>query len=227
MSGRVGSITTDIIADGLVFNMDAANRASYPKTGTTATNTINNSTGTLQSSGMFENINSGVFNFDGATNYIDFGNPTELQITGTLTISFWFKSTNTGYQFLVSKDDATNSCFGVGLRQQKIYATIYSSGLTDIQTTTTWVDGNWHNVVFIFTPSTSMEIFVDGNSEVIETTSIPASIDNDSVNLNIGRRVNSSRYYTGIIPNAHIYNRALSANEVLHNYNALKGRFGL
>jgi hypothetical protein len=151
------------------------------------------------------------FNFDGSDDYIDFGNPTELQITGILTISFWFKSTNTGYQFLVSKDDGTNSCFGIGLRQQKIYATIYSSGLTDIQTTTTWVDGNWHNVVFVFTPSTSMEIFVDGNSEVIETTSIPASIDNDSVNLNIGRRVNSSRYYTGIIPNTQIYNRALSA----------------
>ena len=47
MSGRVGSITTDIIVDGLVFNMDAANRACYPKTGTTATDTINNINGTL------------------------------------------------------------------------------------------------------------------------------------------------------------------------------------
>ena len=33
--------------------------------------------------------------------------------------------------------------------------------------------------------------------------------------------------YDGIIANSQIYNRALSANEVLHNYNALKGRFGL
>ena len=41
MSGRVGSITTKITADGLVFNMDAANRACYPKTGRTATDTIN------------------------------------------------------------------------------------------------------------------------------------------------------------------------------------------
>jgi hypothetical protein len=224
MSGRVGSITTGIVSDGLVFNIDAANRASYPKTGTTVTDTIGSINGTI-SGASFETINNGVFSFDGSDDYIDFGNPTELQITGILTISFWFKSTNTGYQFLVSKDDGTNSCFGIGLRQQKIYATIYSSGLTDIQTTTTWVDGNWHNVVFVFTPSTSMEIFVDGNSEVIETTSIPASIDNDSVNLNIGRRVNSSRYYTGIIPNTQIYNRALSSTEVLHNYNALKDRF--
>jgi hypothetical protein len=33
--------------------------------------------------------------------------------------------------------------------------------------------------------------------------------------------------YNGALGPLHIYNRALSANEVLHNYNALKGRFGL
>tara|TARA_R110001606_G_scaffold366977_1_gene522337 strand:- start:29 stop:226 length:198 start_codon:yes stop_codon:yes gene_type:complete len=37
MGGRVGSITTEIIEDGLVFNMDAANRASYPIQRTLAT----------------------------------------------------------------------------------------------------------------------------------------------------------------------------------------------
>ena len=41
MSGKIGSITTDIVADGLVFNMDAANRASYVEFNTTSFNTIN------------------------------------------------------------------------------------------------------------------------------------------------------------------------------------------
>ena len=40
MGGRVGSITTEIIEDGLVFNMDAANRASYIPDATTTFNTI-------------------------------------------------------------------------------------------------------------------------------------------------------------------------------------------
>jgi hypothetical protein len=34
-------------------------------------------------------------------------------------------------------------------------------------------------------------------------------------------------YFTGYIPNTQIYNRALSATEVLQNYNATKTRFGL
>ena len=40
MSGRAGEIITDIVEDGLVFNMDAANRASYPKIGIKTFNTI-------------------------------------------------------------------------------------------------------------------------------------------------------------------------------------------
>ena len=39
MGGRVGSITTEIIADGLVFNADAANRASYIPNAAIAYNT--------------------------------------------------------------------------------------------------------------------------------------------------------------------------------------------
>ena len=48
-----GNISTNIIKKGLVFNMDAANRASYPKTSTTATDTINSLAGTFSSSPIF------------------------------------------------------------------------------------------------------------------------------------------------------------------------------
>jgi hypothetical protein len=34
-------------------------------------------------------------------------------------------------------------------------------------------------------------------------------------------------WYIGNMGSAQIYNRALSATEILHNYNALRGRFGL
>ena len=67
MSGRVGSITTGIIADGLVFNMDAANRASYPKTGTTVTDTINNLSVILTNGPEFQSSGNGSINFDGVS----------------------------------------------------------------------------------------------------------------------------------------------------------------
>ena len=74
MSGRVGSITTGIITDGLVFNMDAANRASYPQTGTTAIfNTINlTESGSFQADTQF-NETGGIksFQFDGVDDDMD------------------------------------------------------------------------------------------------------------------------------------------------------------
>ena len=50
---KFGSITTPIITDGLVFNMDAANRASYPRIGTTWFDTIGTNNGTLTNNPLF------------------------------------------------------------------------------------------------------------------------------------------------------------------------------
>ena len=90
---KVGSITTDIIKNGLVFNMDAANRASYPKTGTTATDTIGNNSCTLNGT-TFSNVNSGIFNFDGTNDFVSIsGGVSSLNFgTDDLTYSVWVKA---------------------------------------------------------------------------------------------------------------------------------------
>jgi hypothetical protein len=72
MGIRRGSISTPIIVDGLVFNMDAANRASYPKTGTTAFNTIDASNSGSLENGIeyFPDRYNGGFKWDAADSYI-------------------------------------------------------------------------------------------------------------------------------------------------------------
>ena len=55
-------------------------------------------------------------------------------------------------------------------------------------------------------------------------TSAPAS---DNTNFEIGRDNALSTILNANIASLQLYNRALSSTEVLHNYNALKGRFGL
>ena len=72
---RMGSITTDIVSDGLIFNMDAANRACYPKSGPTTHNTINAvNSGSFQDDTIFSTDQGGAFNFDGVDDYVDAGN---------------------------------------------------------------------------------------------------------------------------------------------------------
>ena len=79
MGIRRGSISTPIIVDGLVFNMDAANRASYPRTGTTITETINSAAGTFNGNTFVDNY-SGVIDFDGVDDLIEFGSNSNLDV---------------------------------------------------------------------------------------------------------------------------------------------------
>lgn len=53
------------------------------------------------------------------------------------------------------------------------------------------------------------------------------TIYDSGVSIGIGQGNTTLRFLKGNIYQTQLYNRALSAQEVLQNYNALKGRFGL
>ena len=88
---KFGSITTGIVSDGLVFNMDAANRASYIPDATTSYNTTD-----LSVSGSFINdptyisppTSASCWDFDGVDDYIDVSS---INLGLENTISFWIK----------------------------------------------------------------------------------------------------------------------------------------
>ena len=99
-----GNISTNIIKKGLVFNMDAANMGSYPRTGTTSTDTIGNISGTLNGT-TFISDNSGVFNFDGVDDKNNFGTILRFDHTSeSYTLSNWIKidTTSTDVKIFVS-----------------------------------------------------------------------------------------------------------------------------
>ena len=142
------------------------------------------------------NFHNYSFEYDGVDDYIDFGNPASLQITTDLSVSFWFKGSSTADQAIVAKDS-------LGLRCWAIWNNVYGAGnnlqfyisnsnsLTEVQTSANYNDGNWHNVICIFKPSTYLRIYVDGVLDGENTTSIPATIDNDAANLTVGAIVSS------------------------------------
>ena len=95
MGIRRGEITTNIIRNGLVFNMDAANRVSYVPNATTNKNTIN-----LSQTGSFINdtafisppISASCFSLDGTDAYISEQSTTEITSLGdSMTIQCFFK----------------------------------------------------------------------------------------------------------------------------------------
>jgi hypothetical protein len=233
MSGRVGSITTDIIAEGLVFNMDAANRAStIPSTTTTKTfNTVDTSiSGAFSADAEYDSstLLSPTFALDGTDDFIDVTKSSIFAFgTGGFTISMWIRGTNfntTPYlvDFRENQSESTIA-FYVNINSR---LEVYINGSTIIGGSgTTLSQDTIYNVVCTRNGSTL--------STHINGASADQSVSN-STNFNltrsplIGRRFNStSQYWNGNLGPIQMYDRGLSANEVLHNYNALKGRFGL
>ena len=233
MGIRRGSISTPIIADGLVFNMDAANRACYPRTGATTHNTINAvNSGSFQDDTSFSTNQGGAFNFDGVDDYIEIGSPIP-KATTEITINVWFKATG-----VPSNNDTAGGCLFVGSSNiehgpflsyswstEKIVFGIklnvtynYSAGFTQ---------NVIHNACVTFNRPT-LTCFKNGI--LVDTATQDSNVTYQGTLANrIGEWGYSSyqRNFNGQIYSTQIYNRALSSTEVLHNYNALKSRFGL
>ena len=244
MSGRVGSITTDIIADGLVFNMDAANRACYPKTGTTSFNTAN-----LTQSGSLENgvefiqppISASTWEFDGTDSYIEISQE-PLGLNKAISISSWCKTSKTlGYGVIINEYNwGSKANWLLQIKTSYIEWFVWHddtgtsrTSIEDHQTNSHNVaDGNWHNIVGTWDGTTNLngfKLFLDG-AEIFQTSSMVTGINTESVPATIGNASDQNSGYQpwdGAISSVQIYDRGLSSTEVLHNYNALKGRFGL
>ena len=243
---KYGSITTGIIADGLVFNMDPANRASYPKTGTTVTDTIDydksiSNTGTINNSNastFFSTDQKGIFLFDGIDDYIQVNGSTNAGlnrpgITNQITLETWCytKTFNVSYERIIARRLAATPLpymLGLSTTGGNKYG-FYLSGTSgygpgELTSATGVALNQWVHLVGT-SDNTTRKIYINGVLD--QSNSYSLGIYSTSIDLQIGRQLSGGYDYNGDVSAIRIYDRALSATEVLHNYNALKGRFGL
>ena len=235
-----GNITTNIIKSGLVFNLDAANRACYPKTGTTAIDTIGNVSGTISAATFIDN-NINAFDFDAIDDEIDFGNNFNFGNASTdspFSISSWWKMDNYVSFRAINKVGLSNSEYRIntlnsGLLKFTLYDNTNSNyiGFISDSDFSSYQD-NWINVVCTYDgSSTAGGCIAYVNGSVIATSTNTAGSYTAMHNLGQSFKIGKSAFSSvgsgtnGQIANTQIYNRALSSTEVLHNYNALKGRF--
>ena len=222
MGIRRGEITTKIVSDGLVFNMDAANRACYPRTGTTATDTIGNDSGTLNGTTVTYDTGSGVFNFDGSDDYINLGASADYAFgTNDFTICSWFNRTSTSAYEWIWGQGGTNFSWG---------QTNSNPGNPRV-----WINASYLDCTTAITLNTwqywtckreSGTVTFNLNGIDLNSGTLNGSIAAGSY-LYMGTFNIGQNHFSGDIGPVHIYNRALSAEEVLRNYNGLRGRFGV
>jgi hypothetical protein len=212
----------NIVTNGLVLYLDASNTKSYVS-GSTTWNDVSRSgnNGALINGPTFNSANGGSIVFDGTNDYVSFSSITN----NIYTIDFWYKmgGNDGSYGYFASSG---NNGFAIGEGGAGItYGQFYywnssvSTGLGSIPSTT-----NWNHICTLINVSTN-NIQIYGNGTQLSNS----TISNMSTSIsNIGRHITlNTHYLKGNLSSYKLYNRALSASEVLQNYNATKSRFGL
>ena len=235
MGIRRGSISTPIIADGLVFNMDAANRTSYPPQRAITISESGSCFNTLDTSqsGSFiadpqfitQPTSASCWEFDGVDDEIKV---TEITTATAFTLAYWAKLPNltTGAGYLFNKGGSNNHYYNsseilyIEATNTTSYIVTNSGGVPNV------FDNDWHYFV-ITKPSNvadGVNFYFDNEGPFAAAGSMAAASTfafTDIMHFPAG----SLPYAQGTLANIHLYNRALSTSDVLHNYNALKGRF--
>jgi hypothetical protein len=236
MAGRI-AYYGNIVKDGLVLNLDAGKRDSYPGIGT-AWNDVSGfqNNGTLINGPTFNSNNAGSIVFDGISDKIECASTPTLDLTSTISLEIMMYPTllnqncgllnkwttggggiNNSYAFYLGQD-STNSRYGFIIFQSNNIG-VYLLPSTNYSINT------WTHIVCTADGST-MRIYKDGVVDPL-TRTYNGTIKSTTKKLVIGslREEDSIYNYTGRVGFSRIYNRALSATEVLQNYNATKGRY--
>ena len=230
-----------VVTDGLVLCLDAANKRSYPGTGTVWTDLAGGNNGTLTNGPTFSSDNGGVMEFDGTDDRIeqnglglsftDFsigaiikpvGNDGNHNAVITTTLG-----TNSDYQYGLTWDlgnSSGSSYDNMNLEISRSFGGFINSSAFN----SSFPFGTWtHIALTVDSVNNNYKVYVNGNQDY--TNSYNGTITHFD-RITIGQRYCCGGYqgsgtWNGSIAAVQIYNRALTAAEVLQNYNATRGRF--
>jgi len=208
-----------IVSDGLVLYLDAANTRSYSGSGTSSNSLVGGIGATLVNGVGFTSSNNGAFTFDGSNDYINFGNSSAVQQSSG-TLSAWAKASSPGggYRGIIAKQGA----YGLFYTDSVLVAYDWAADAPR-STGVNIADNTWKNVVLTYQSGVSNDTRIYINGVSVLTTTI--TVLNQTGNLFGGAEANAGQYAACQISLFNMYNRALSATEILQNYNATKGRY--
>jgi hypothetical protein len=228
MSFGYGWRGPNIVKDGLVFYIDPGSPNSYNRflNNSTTLNDIsgNINPGSLINGSSYSTDGSGSIDFDGTNDYISYGAVSSLSST-SFTMCFWIKpnfSLISGFGTVAGYDG--NRRILIRTSDSRLLSQLSGNHFS---TAGSIVNNTWQQVVYKYDNSENLEYwYINGTFNISRTPTGVTPVWNQS--FYFGRYTLSTIYiYGGYISQSMFYNRALSATEVLQNYNATKTRFGL
>ena len=221
----------NIVTSNLSFYIDTLNKNSFKNTNTGWTDMTGNY-GTLSISGAYYDRLSGGISFDGAAGS-SASNPVVFTQASEMTWDIWLNRTSSTNVF--NMVFSNNNLPYLAFRPSNLFHFSWwatgTSTQINIFSPLSYLDNTWYNVVCtlkqdVSTSSSIANMYVNGL--LVVTYTAPGSVDtiNQSGALLIANYGSTPYPFNGKISNLKIYNRILTATEILQNFNAQKSRFG-
>jgi hypothetical protein len=231
-----------IVQDGLVLNLDAGVDESYSR-GTVWRDLKGGNNGTLINEPTFDRDNGGSIVFDGSDDRVEFTNLGLSYSDFSFQAMVKVRSNNGGYNCIMSSTLGSNNDYSYGFNLDLSSGSSGSVSAMNLEIsrnfggfynrdvlTTTIPFHTWVNIAFsVDSIGNNYKVYVNGVQDY--TNTYGGSITHFD-RVTIGQRFYSGAYngsscFHGDIATSLIYNRALTAAEVLQNYNATRHRFGV
>lgn len=231
------------ITSGSALYIDAAQFRSFSGSASITWNdlTSNANTLTLYNGAFYTGSGGGSIRFDGTNDGVSGSNAAAYTITNNISIELWGFFQTSGNFYVLGKgpsNGVTNEFPGnyelqlqVTNALQFLHQTSTTAGNSNFQffTTTTNVYSNntWTHIV-VTSNGTTTTIYTNGTTRTTTRFGTVGNIVSTNTQpLRIGRRADAASIPASNIALVRIYDRILSADEVLTNYNLNKSRFGL
>ena len=226
--------TKGIVQDGLVLNLDAGVNKSYPRNGTTWYDLSNTGNGTLNNGPTFDRDNGGSISFDGTDDNVEIPHNTNQNLSASNghSVSVWCKwISGGGHQDIVSKDSEG----GIGREwlitkssAEKFRYHIWSSSNSAVYQDSNYtpVSNQWVNLTQVWDGSL-LSFYVDASLDSTKSANVTPKNSNTIMRIGGGSDSGSTYNFNGSVSSVLVYQKALTATEVLQNYNIMKARFGL
>jgi hypothetical protein len=219
------------VSGGLILYYNASQQTSYPENGGSWYNIVTSSISPLTqiNNPTFSSDNGGILNFNGTNQSFTGSTTTTLQ--NELTLQAWVKTPG--------EPDA--GIFGIGAFSQSCWLEIRGDGnmklgYYDYDVDFGWSASNttnqWVNIAGTISGSGGNTVYqvgyVNGIAVGNNTESLAPFIFNSESRISIANaKFIDAPYVSGSIAQCLLYNKALSAAEILSNYNASKTQYGL
>jgi hypothetical protein len=220
---------TTIIQQGLVLNIDAANPYSYGGAGTTVYDTSNTALSWTATNVTYNSDPIKYFSFNGSNSSLVSSTSTAYD-SQTITMECWCYPSSLSQSGFLFEKGAVNTQYSMFFNGDGVfYFRTMSISTQDLSfTSSAYLTANaWNHIVCTYGAGTKT-VYING-AQGPQQTSLTGTLPTGQTNQYIGKygAVGDNFPFNGRIAESRVYNIALTAAQVLQNYNATRTKYGL